>query len=346
VSSVLDVDGVSVSFRIAGRSASGRRGVLQAVKDVSLSIPAHQTVALVGESGSGKSTLARVAAGLHRPTTGVVRFADKDINRIPRRELRSLRARLQMVFQDPYSSLDPSMRVGDIVAEPLLIHTELSKQARREEAERTIAQVGLDASLLSRYPRQLSGGQRQRIAIARAIICDPALVICDEAVSALDVSTQSQVVNLLRRIQRERGLSYLFISHDMSIVRHMGDRIAVMYLGSIVEEGPAERVYNQPAHPYTVDLLAAVPRTHPGAVRPAARERGFGEQPDPLEVLQGCSFRTRCVHAMPICAAIAPPAVEVPGGGTAACHLFTQAPHAVIVAPAQPELATKRKDIS
>lgn len=318
---ILEVEDLTVRFPV-GRNVFGRpRAMLTAVDRVSLKVPRHRTVGLVGESGSGKSTLGRAVLRLTAAESGSVTFDGIDITHLGARRLRPLRPRMHMIFQDPYSSLDPSWEVEDLVAEPLrTAGPSLSRAERRKAVVEALEHVGLSAAHLDRYAQQFSGGQRQRIAIARALVTRPDLVVCDEAVSALDVSTRSQIINLLEDLQRDFGLTYLFIAHDLALVRHVSDWIAVMYLGSIVEEGPARRVYEEPAHPYTRSLLSAIPRLDP-AERSRERIVLSGEIPSPLAPPSGCRFRTRCPHAMPICAEAAPPTVPASGGGWSACHL-------------------------
>jgi oligopeptide/dipeptide ABC transporter ATP-binding protein len=240
--------------------------------------------------------------------------------------MRPLRRQMQMVFQDPYSSLDPSAVVADIVGEPLRVHEGLKGKARDERVRELLRLVGLSPRYTERYPYEFSGGQRQRLAIARAIALNPSLIVLDEAVSALDVSTQNQILELLERLRDELGVAYLFISHNLSVIRWLADRTAVMYLGRIVEEGPTERVYSEPAHPYTESLLSAVPVPDPLVQRHRRRIILSGDIPDPLHPPSGCRFRTRCPHAMEICAEVDPVHTELPGGGWVACHLHTTHP--------------------
>ena len=294
------------------------RGLLAAVDGVSLRIERGTTLALVGESGCGKSTTGRLLLALERPDEGRVTVAGQAVHELGRRELRALRRTMQPVFQDPYDSINARMTVEQIVAEPLRVHhAEGDRGARVRELLETVT---LSPALASRYPHELSGGQRQRVAIARAIALDPAFVVCDEPVSALDVSVQAQVVNLLRRLRDERAITYLFISHDLALVRHLAQRVAVMYLGRIVEEGPAAEVFADARHPYTQLLLASAPR-------PRVRERGdepvaiTGEPPSALGGRTGCSFAPRCPLATDLCRTEDPALRELPGTGRkAACH--------------------------
>ena len=343
---LVEVRDLHVTFR--GR---GRRGVdVPAVAGVSFDIARSETFALVGESGSGKSTTARAALQLVAPTAGEVRFDGVDLTTLGKKELRRMRRRMQMVFQDPYSSLDPSAIVADSVGEPLEVHLGLSGDERDARVAELFDLVGLSPTLLYRYPHEFSGGQRQRLAIARAIALDPDLVVCDEAVSALDVSTQNQVIKLLRRLADELGVAYLFITHDLAVVRHIAQRVGVMYLGRIVEQGPVEQIFERPAHPYTEALLSAVPLPDP--VRQRNRERILlrGDLPDPSSPPPGCRFHTRCPYVMDICREVDPPATIIPGTGPAGdgvvhCHLHTSGPNlagdtVIDLAPTRPASAT------
>ncbi len=321
---LLDVQGLNVSF---GRTSMlGRGRVLRAVKDVGLRIGHGETLGLVGESGSGKSTTGRAILQLVRPDSGSVRLDGREILGIRGRELRRLRRQMQMVFQDPYSSLDPSATVGASITEPLRVHEGLSGRASRDRVSELLDLVGLRPSHADRYPYEFSGGQRQRIAIARALSTNPQLVVCDEAVSALDVSTQNQVINLLEDLRASLGLSYLFIAHDLALVRHISHRVAVMYLGHVVETGPIERVYEQAAHPYTQALLSAIPDPHPDRAGKPRRILLKGDLPDPANPPTGCPFSTRCAYVMPICSSEMPAMTAVDGGGEVACHLQTSGP--------------------
>ncbi len=320
---LLEVRGLSKSFPVQRGVLRRTVGRVQAVDGIDLDIGAGETLGLVGESGSGKSTVARLILRLVEPSAGSVRLNGQPIHSLAAAPLRQARRQMQIVFQDPYSSLDPRATVGATVAEPLLVHEDLSSAEREERVIELLGRVGLGRHCLDRYPHEFSGGQRQRIAVARALALEPQLVVCDEPVSSLDVSTQSQVINLLMRLQRELGLSYLFIAHDLSVVRHISDRIAVMYLGRIVEVGDAEEVYLRPTHPYTQALLSAIPLPDPGAQRRRRRTVLRGDPPSPLQPPPGCRFHTRCPHVMDICRTADPVAVTTPGGSTVACHLAT-----------------------
>ncbi|WP_459216920.1 ABC transporter ATP-binding protein [Pseudonocardia sichuanensis] len=317
---VAEVEDLHVEFRLR-RGVLARPVPLRAVRAVDLQIGERETVGLVGESGSGKSTTGRAMLRLVEPTRGRIRLDGQDITHLRGAELRAVRRRMQMVFQDPYSSLDPAMVIAESIGEPLDTHEHLTRAERTARIEELLEHVNLSRRYLNRYPYEFSGGQRQRIAIARAIALNPRLLVCDEAVSALDVSTQNQILNLLEDIQAEFGLSYLFIAHDLAVVRHIAHRVAVMYLGEIVETGPTERLFESPAHPYTEALLSAVPIPSPRRQRERERIVLSGEVPDAANPPTGCAFHTRCPHVMDVCRDVAPPPTPVEGGGTVRCHL-------------------------
>ncbi|WP_208379028.1 ABC transporter ATP-binding protein [Cumulibacter soli] len=298
---------------------------VRAVNDVTFDIERGETLGLVGESGSGKSTTGRALLRLVPVTGGTVEVAGADVASMHGKELRRARRDMQMIFQDPYSSLDPSATVGASISEPMRVHLDMSAQQAFTRTVELLDLVGLRASHVNRYPYEFSGGQRQRVAIARALALNPRFIVCDEAVSALDVSTQNQVINLLEDLREELDLTYLFIAHDLAIVRHISNRVAVMYLGHIVEVGPAERIYMQPAHPYTWALLSAIPDASPYR---EIRERIIlrGDLPDPANPPTGCPFQTRCPYVMDICRSETPPMTEVASGGTVACHLQSSGP--------------------
>ncbi|MET8722877.1 ABC transporter ATP-binding protein [Streptomyces misionensis] len=304
-------------------------GAVRAVDGVDFALGRGETLGVVGESGCGKSTVARLLCSLERPTAGSIRFKGEDITRLSGRALKAVRRNIQMVFQDPYTSLNPRMTVGDIVGEPYEIHPEAAPRGdRRRRVRELLDVVGLDPDYVNRYPHQFSGGQRQRIGIARGLALRPEVIVADEPVSALDVSVQAQVINLLARLQTEFDLSYVFIAHDLSIVRHISDRVAVMYLGRIVETGWDAEIYDHPTHPYTQALLSAVPVPDPGARERRERIILGGDVPSPTDIPSGCRFRTRCWKARERCArevpALAVPEVFAKGGGPAAhdsaCH--------------------------
>ncbi|HEY7948384.1 MAG TPA: dipeptide ABC transporter ATP-binding protein [Acidimicrobiales bacterium] len=324
--SLLDVANLRMNFPVRTGALRLVTGQVRAVDGVNLHVPVGRTVGLVGESGSGKSTLARLIVRLIDPSEGSIVLDGHDLTTLSGRELRHTRRSIQIVFQDPYSSLDPRMRVNDIVGEPLEIYDDLTGAERDERVAELLDQVGLGRYALYRRPHEFSGGQRQRIAIARALAPRPRLLVCDEPVSALDVSTQSQVINLLTDLQSRLGLAFLFIAHDLSVVRHISDRIAVMYLGRIVEEGDAEEVYLRPRHPYTEALLSAIPI--PDVHRPPGIGRIVlaGEVANPLDPPTGCTFHPRCPYAMEICSSVEPPPLVTATGTTVRCHLHTSGP--------------------
>ncbi len=297
-------------------------GYVKAVDGVSLDLYPGETLGVVGESGCGKSTLSRVLMNLERPTSGTVRYKGQDIFAMSGAEMRRLRRNIQLVMQDPYSSLNPRMTVGDIVGEPFEIHPEVApKGSRRRMVQDLLDVVGLNPEHINRYPHQFSGGQRQRIGIARALALRPEVIICDEPVSALDVSIQAQVMNLLESLQSDMNLSYMFIAHDLSVVRHIADRVAVMYLGKIAEVGTDEEIYERPTHPYTQALLSAVPVPDPTVRGNKAIIRLEGDVPSPAEPPSGCRFRTRCWKAKDVCAEQVPDLIVRPGSDHhSACH--------------------------
>jgi len=318
---ILEVQHLVKHFPVGGGMFS-RPGVVRAVDDVSFAIRRGETLGLVGESGCGKTTTGRCILHLERPTGGQILFEGVDLAALDERALRAMRRRVQVIFQDPYSSLNPRMTVGQILAEPLKVHGIVpDKAARAARVRELLTQVGLLPQHAKRYPHQLSGGQRQRVGIARALAMEPALIVCDEPVSALDVSIQAQIINLLEDLQSRFGLTYLFIAHDLSVVRHISGRVAVMYLGRIVEITDRRALYEEPLHPYTRALLSAVPIPDPELEARRTRTVLRGEVPSPLNPPGGCVFHPRCPLAVERCSAEKPALREIRSGHWAACHL-------------------------
>lgn len=319
---LLKVDNLVKHFPIMkGVLIQKQVGAVHAVDGVSFDILKGETLGLVGESGCGKSTTGRAILQLHRPTSGSVFYEGKDLVKLKGESLRKTRRRMQMIFQDPYASLNPRMTVGQIITEPMLIHDMTTQKDTQTHAERLLKLVGLNPAYTSRYPHEFSGGQRQRIGIARALALEPALIVCDEPISALDVSIQAQVVNLLEDLQAKLGLTYLFIAHDLSMVRHISDRVAVMYLGIIVELTTRDELYNHALHPYTQALLSAVPIPDPAIEANRKRIILVGDVPSPVNPPSGCRFRTRCPIAAEICKEKKPEFREVTPGHWVACHM-------------------------
>jgi oligopeptide transport system ATP-binding protein len=294
---------------------------VRAVDDVNLAVHSGETVGLVGESGCGKSTLCRTIMRLLTPTSGSVKFEGREIAGLSRREMRPIRREMQMIFQDPYASLNPRKRVGQIVGDPLKLHSIASGRELKSQVQELLERVGLSSEHYNRYPHEFSGGQRQRIGIARALALRPKLIVADEPVSALDVSIQAQIINLLDDLQDEFGLTYIFVAHDLGVVRHVSDRIAVMYLGKVVENAPADRLYSSPVHPYTAALLSAVPIPDPRENRDREQTILEGDVPSPINPPSACRFHTRCPRATDICSTEEPELkAHGPDGHLAACH--------------------------
>ena len=319
---LLHVESLCKAFPVGGGFLEGKKRWLKAVDRVSLHLGRGETLGLVGESGSGKSTVGNLILRLLDPDSGSISFEGTDVTRLSGAALTRARARMQVVFQDPQSSLDPRMTVGAIVSLPLRILGLARGGELRDRAAASLAEVGMGPECLDRYPHEFSGGQRQRIGLARALAADPAFVVMDEPTSALDVSVQAQILNLMADLQARRGHAYLFISHDLTVVRHVSRRIAVMYLGAIVETAPTERLFETPAHPYTRALLASVPVPDPAQRRNLARLTG--DVPSPVDLPPGCRFHPRCPEAMPHCASVEPPRVVLAPGHEVVCHLHNR----------------------
>ncbi|MFD1943655.1 ABC transporter ATP-binding protein [Paradevosia shaoguanensis] len=317
---LLRIDGLKKTFSIAN-GLFGRPLTLTALEDISFSVQKGETLGIVGESGSGKSTLGRCILQLLSPDQGKVLWLGQDLTRLPDEEMRRKRRDLQIIFQDPLASLNPRMTVGEIIADPLrTLMPELNREQRRAKVIKMMEAVGLLPEMINRYPHEFSGGQAQRIGIARALITEPKLIVCDEPVSALDVSIQAQILNLLSELKDEFGLTLIFISHNLSVVRHVSDRILVLYLGRIVEMAKGDDIYDDPRHPYTRALLTAVPIPDPRLARERNIDALRGEIPSPINPPSGCTFRTRCRFAKPICAEVRPALETLAGDRLVACH--------------------------
>ena len=319
MTALIEAERLSKHYVVGSRLRHGGRRTVRALDDVSLAVQSGETLGLVGESGCGKSTLGRTLLRLVDPSAGRIRFAGRDITSLSERALRPLRARMQMVFQDPYASLNPRRRIGDLIAEPLHVHNRGNRREIDERVRALLPLVGLSPEHLQRFPHQFSGGQRQRVGIARALALEPELIVADEPVSALDVSVQAQIVNLFADLQDRLGLTYVFIAHDLSVIRQISTRVAVMYLGAIVETGGTDDVLHAPAHPYTAALISAIPMPDAAGER-RNRVALRGEPPSPTNPPSGCRFHTRCPQAQPTCAEVPPPLAPVSPGRDVACH--------------------------
>lgn len=315
---LLEAKNLKKYFTVNSSMFNKKESFVHAVDDVSLEIYEKETLALVGESGCGKSTLGRLLIRLIEATSGEVCFNGKDIFKLKSEELRKLRSEMQIIFQDPYASLNPRMRIGDIIGEPLITHNSITRKEKEEKVKALMNMVGLREAYMNRFPHQFSGGQRQRIGIARALALNPKLIICDEPVSALDVSIQSQILNLLQDLQQELGLTYLFISHDLSVVKHISDRVCVMFLGKVCELGPTKDIYAEPMHPYTRFLIEALPKPDP-LLRDKEKQLLQGDIPSPVNPPSGCRFHTRCPYAKGICSESEPELKHL-GSRIVSCH--------------------------
>ncbi|GAA3509957.1 dipeptide ABC transporter ATP-binding protein [Streptosporangium album] len=326
---ILEVTDVTRHYASGRRWPFGPPAQVHAVDGVSFALGERETLGLVGESGCGKSTLGRMLVALDRPSSGTIRYRGEDIHRLSRAGLKHLRRKIQIVLQDPYTSLDPRMTVGDIVAEPLSVHGEGTRAERRRRTQELFELIGLNPDQVNRYPHEFSGGQRQRIGIARALALGPEVIVCDEPVSALDVSIQAQVLNLLAELQERLNLSYVFIAHDLTVVRQISHRVAVMYLGKVIEIGPENAVYAEPRHPYTQALLSAAPHADPDLAREQEVILLEGDPPSPAAPPSGCRFRTRCWKAEEVCAVHEPALVGATGDAAhhqTACHFAAPSP--------------------
>jgi oligopeptide/dipeptide ABC transporter ATP-binding protein len=316
---IVRVENLKMYFPITRGILRRKIGEIKAVDDISFEINKNETLGLVGESGCGKTTTGRCVLRLYQPTSGSVIFAGKDISKMPERKLKDYRRNMGMIFQDPFGSLNPRQSAGGIVGDPLLVHQMATRRDVKDRVAELFKIVGLDPDMMDRVPHEFSGGQRQRIGIARALACSPSLIICDEPISALDVSIQAQIINLLEELQEKFGLTYLFIAHDLAVVQHISDRVGVMYLGRIMELADSEELYENPLHPYTKALLSAIPIPDPVAEKTRTRIVLKGEVPSPVLPPPGCHFHPRCQLAVPECSQARPPLRDLGGGHYVAC---------------------------
>lgn len=317
---ILKVENLTKTFEVKSNKLFGKSRHLNAVNDVSFEVYEGETLGVIGESGCGKSTLGKCLLHLISPSSGTIQYKDTSISKLSEKEIKKLRKDIQIVFQDPYSSLDPRKTAGSIIEEPMIIHHTAEASDRKKKVEELLKLVGLDIYHVNRYPHEFSGGQRQRINIARALALEPKLIVCDEPVSALDVSVQSQVLNLLKELQQKLGLTYIFISHDLSVVKYVSNRIAIMYLGRIVEMGDSKDIYLNPMHPYTKALFSAIPPESPMEEKKSILLKG--EIPSPLNLPPGCAFSSRCPECMERCMKEVPKLVEIKNGYKVACWLY------------------------
>ena len=320
---LLEIKGLCKYFNLKKSIFEKNKKVLHAVDDVTLEIKKGETLGLVGESGCGKTTLGRTVVRLYEPTSGEIVYDNKNITNLNFQEMKSFRRKIQMIFQDPYASLNPRQTIGDIIKEPMEIHNLYEEKNRDKKVLEILELVGLNSSHMSRYPHEFSGGQRQRVGIARALACNPEFIVCDEPISALDVSIQAQIINTLEELQKKLGLTYLFIAHDLSMVKHISDRVGIMYLGKLVEISTSDKVYNTPLHPYTEALLSAIPIPDPDVSLKKERIILEGDIPTPINPKGGCRFKSRCPKAFEKCEEIEPKLIEVRENHKVACHLYT-----------------------
>ena len=319
---LIEVKNLKKYFQVKNEFLSKEKKFVKAVDDVSFYIKKGETFGLVGESGCGKSTLGRTITRLYDATEGDIFFEGTNIAKLPKKEMKNFYSKIQTIFQDPYSSLNPNMTVRELINEPLSLHTNLNKIEINNKIKELLEMVGLSEADMDKYPYEFSGGQRQRIGIARAISTEPDFILCDEPISALDVSIQAQVVNMLEDLQKELGLTYLFVAHDLSMVKHISDRIGVMYLGKIVEISESNELYKKPLHPYTKGLLSSIPISDPKQAKNTEMKLIKGDVPSPIDIPTGCRFHTRCPYAMDVCKSVQPEMKEVENNHFVSCHLY------------------------